>query len=451
MGFSLATCSLDLHNNFPHSHLQKNNGVFKMLSFNEVSQRPINFHLPKPHKNITIKTLKASPSSKIQESATEEAVQFDERTSSTEVKKEIEMCYDLIRRLGRGVVYLGSARMGPGHEHYIQTQELAREARLVANLLGCTSWSGAGPGLMDAATQGALQAGKPVGGFKIGKEANEWTSTNYHPYLPSHTYLTCRFFSARKHGLVDAAVRTSKHDRTAVIVLPGGIGTLDEAFEILALIQLERIGSALPVPFLLMNYDSFYSKLLDFLDVCEDWGTVSKGEVSSLWRVCNSNSEALAYLEEFYDIHPFVTCSVNHIHGDGPTIWPVNPEIISLLLGEKSKDNDKAIVVSSSLFEFTEKYYENEVATPLNRRVWLNLLALLDRLICRGGKNLDDALVAAVIHNLKVVQIVMDIGHNNASLRFLVLKQVVFKHLGQSVEIFLQCSHKSPRLHQQSH
>ncbi|PWA74823.1 putative cytokinin riboside 5'-monophosphate phosphoribohydrolase LOGL5 [Artemisia annua] len=211
------------------------------------------------------------------------------------------MCYDLIRRLGRGVVYLGSARMGPGHEHYIQTQELARE---VANLLGCTSWSGAGPGLMDAATQGALQAGKPVGGFKIGKEANEWTSTNYHPYLPSHTYLTCRFFSARKHGLVDAAVRASKQDRTAVIVLPGGIGTLDEAFEILALIQLERIGSALPVPFLLMNYDSFYSKLLDFLDVCEDWGTVSKGEVSSLWKVCNSNSEALAYLKDFYDIHP---------------------------------------------------------------------------------------------------------------------------------------------------
>ena len=111
-----------------------------------------------------------------------------------------------------------------------------------------------------------------------------------------------RFFSARKHGLVDAAVRASKQDRTAVIVLPGGIGTLDEAFEILALIQLERIGSALHVPFLLMNYDSFYSKLLDFLDVCEDWGTVSKGEVSSLWKVCNSNSEALAYLEDFYDI-----------------------------------------------------------------------------------------------------------------------------------------------------
>lgn len=97
-------------------------------------------------------------------------------------------------------------------------------------------------------------------------------------------------------------VRNNNQDKTAVIVLPGGVGTLDEAFEILALIQLQRIGSALPVPFVLMNYDSFYSKLLEFLDVCEDWGTVSKGEVSSLWKVCSSNSEALAYLAKFYGL-----------------------------------------------------------------------------------------------------------------------------------------------------
>lgn len=62
----------------------------------------------------------------------------------------------------------------------------------IANLLNCTSWSGAGPGLMDAVTKGALQAGKPVGGFKIGKEAGEWTATNFHPYLPLDNYLTCR-------------------------------------------------------------------------------------------------------------------------------------------------------------------------------------------------------------------------------------------------------------------
>lgn len=234
-------------------------------------------------------------------SSKSQVVDVDERTSPNEVRKEIERCYELIHRLGRGVVYLGSSRMGPDHSHYSQALELGRE---IANLLECTSWTGAGPGLMDAATKGALQAGKPVGGFKIGKEAGEWTASNFHAYLPSEVYLTCRFFSARKHGLVDAAVRSSSGDRTAVVALPGGIGTLDEIFEILTLIQLQRIGSELPVPFLLMNYDSYYSKLLDFLDVCEDWGTLSKGELSSLWKVCDSNAEALAFLAEFYNLHP---------------------------------------------------------------------------------------------------------------------------------------------------
>lgn len=112
----------------------------------------------------------------------------------------------------------------------------------------------------------------------------------------------CRFFSARKHGLVDAVIRSSASERTAVVALPGGIGTLDEIFEILALIQLERIGSAFPVPFLLMNYDSFYSRLLGFLDDCEDWGTLSKGEIAALWKVCNDNFEALEYLADFYSL-----------------------------------------------------------------------------------------------------------------------------------------------------
>nr|GLL22540.1 probable cytokinin riboside 5'-monophosphate phosphoribohydrolase LOGL10 [Ipomoea trifida] len=247
------------------------------------------------HKHVQFQSFKY-PSRRII-SCKLESMGFEERMSPNEVKKEIGKCYELIHRLGRGVVYLGSARMGPGHPHYTQAFELGKE---IATLLDCTSWSGAGSGLMDAVTKGALQAGKAVGGFKIDKEAGEWTATNFHSYLPSETYLTCRFFSARKHGLVDAAVRSSSLDKTAVIGLPGGIGTLDEIFEIMALIQLDRIGSVLPVPFLLMNYDSFYSKLLEFLHECENWGTLSKGEAASIWKVCNNNTEALSYLSEFY-------------------------------------------------------------------------------------------------------------------------------------------------------
>jgi predicted Rossmann-fold nucleotide-binding protein len=114
--------------------------------------------------------------------------------------------------------------------------------------------------------------------------------------------LLCRFFSARKHGLVDAAVREHEHEKTAFIALPGGIGTLDEIFEILTLIQLGRLGSRYPVPFLLINYDGFYTKLLEFLTTCKAWGSVAEGEVEKLWTICDDNDEALEFLSAFYGI-----------------------------------------------------------------------------------------------------------------------------------------------------
>ena len=45
---------------------------------------------------------------------------------------------------------------------------------------------------MHTATKGALEVGKPVGGLKIGKEADEGIASNFHLCLPSETYLTCR-------------------------------------------------------------------------------------------------------------------------------------------------------------------------------------------------------------------------------------------------------------------
>ncbi|KAJ7557902.1 hypothetical protein O6H91_04G014700 [Diphasiastrum complanatum] len=234
-------------------------------------------------------------------SSTKEAYndEFQTRSSGNEVRDEILKCYELVERLGRGAVYLGSARVEPDHAHFAQAIELGRELlpfRLFWFGLSCY-------GLMDAALKGALQAGKPVGGFKINNEGGKWMNSFRHPYLVAGTYLTCRFFSARKHGLVDAGVRSSLCDHTAFIALPGGIGTLDEAFEILTLIQLDRIGSKYPVPFLLMNYDGYYNHLISFLQTCEVRGTISDGEIDLLWRVCRNNSEALEYLADFYGIN----------------------------------------------------------------------------------------------------------------------------------------------------
>ena len=98
-----------------------------------------------------------------------------------------------------------------------------------------------------------------------------------------------------------AGVRANPHDRTAFFLLPGGVGTLDEAFEVLALMQLRRIGSTRQVPFLVMNYDGVYDGLLDFLnrDMVE-YGGLREGELEPHWHECRSNAEALAYLAAFY-------------------------------------------------------------------------------------------------------------------------------------------------------
>eukprot|EP00249_Psilotum_nudum_P008380 c21234_g1_i2 orf=164-1084(-) len=224
---------------------------------------------------------------------------FLTRSSANEVQQEMRKCYELIQKLGKGVVYLGSARTNPDHHHFLQAVELAKE---VALLLDCTSWTGAGPGMMDAATKGTMEAEKPAGGFKVSNEGGKWINSNAHPYLDDYMCITCRFLLSRKHALVNAAVRDQISDQTAFIAFPGGIGTLDEIFEILALIQINHISSTYPIPFLLMNYDGFYSGLLEFLENCKLWGTISDGEVEALWKVCDNNAEALAYLADFYSI-----------------------------------------------------------------------------------------------------------------------------------------------------
>lgn len=223
-----------------------------------------------------------------------------ERSSPEKVRAEMEECFDLVARMGRGAVYLGSARVPEDHPHFQAAQELARD---VAAALNCTTWSGLGPGLMEAVTRGGQEANKPVAGFMILMEAGgARQASRRHPHLPDEVYRTLSFFSARKHGLVDAGVRRAAADRTAFFALPGGVGTLDEVFEVLALLQLRRMGSEHPVPFVVMNYDGVFDGLLAFLE--QDmvrYGSLREGELEPHWKVCRTNAEALAYLDEFYN------------------------------------------------------------------------------------------------------------------------------------------------------
>jgi hypothetical protein len=102
-------------------------------------------------------------------------------------------------------------------------------------------------------------------------------------------------------GLVDAAMRENESDRTGVVILPGGFGTLDEAFELIVLKQLKKLGTKHPVPVVLMNYGGEYDGIEAFIARAVEDGRISQQE-TSLLRICRSNQEALDYFADFYHI-----------------------------------------------------------------------------------------------------------------------------------------------------
>lgn len=239
------------------------------------------------------------------------------RSSAIAVQQELLACYALIERKGRGVVYYGSARLRDGSDHWGRSRVLGAT---VAKLLNCTTWTGGGPGMMEAATLGAMDAGHEVAGIRIGREAG--TTVRTASYLPADSAVVCRFLSSRKVALVDSGVRMKETDKTAFIFLPGGLGTMDELFEILCLMQLKKLGTRFPVPLVLCNFPSsgsssdgggsggFYDGLLEFTARCVEMKTVGLPELKDVLIAADEN-EVLDALAEFYGIETLGSTGVD--------------------------------------------------------------------------------------------------------------------------------------------
>ncbi len=156
---------------------------------------------------------------------------------------------------GPSVTVFGSARFEEGHRYY----ELARELGRGLAKSGYNVITGGGPGIMEAANRGAKEAG----GLSLGCNIQLPMEQEPNPYLDH--FIEFEHFFIRKVMLVKYS--------SAFVVMPGGFGTLDEAFEVITLIQTEKLGA---FPIVSMGRE-FWGKLADFID-----GTlITEGTISS--------------------------------------------------------------------------------------------------------------------------------------------------------------------------
>ena len=177
---------------------------------------------------------------------------------------------------GPAVSFFGSARTTPDDAYYELTERIAAE--LVNN--GYTVITGGGPGIMEAANKGAVQAG----GNSVGLNIN--LPFEQEPNIYSNLPLSFKYFFVRKVMFIKYAL--------AFICMPGGFGTLDEVFEALTLIQTKRIK---PFPVILVG-NEYWSGLLDWIkDKMHLTGKVEDDDMF-IFTVIDDPVEIVSYIKK---------------------------------------------------------------------------------------------------------------------------------------------------------
>jgi len=186
--------------------------------------------------------------------------------------------FDKLAGIEPAVSIYGSARTTKNDELYSQTEEIARRL----GELGFSIITGGGPGVMEAANNGALKAGVTSVGLNIElpeeQVCNEYTTKS----------ITFSHFFVRKVMLVKYA--------TAFIIMPGGLGTLDELTEVLTLIQTHKIK---PLPVVLFN-SNYWEGFLDWLQKSVLAGGFISEEDLNLLRVCNTSDEVIEVVKKWH-------------------------------------------------------------------------------------------------------------------------------------------------------
>src|SRR2546422_150856 len=172
------------------------------------------------------------------------------------------------------------------------------DARELARLL--TAWSrslqsenhrfvvtsGGGPGIMEAANRGACEAGGKTIGLNIRLPFEQGAN----PYITDGLHFEFHYFFMRKFWFAYLA--------KALVIFPGGFGTCDELFEILTLVQTDKLSKKIAV---ILYGSNYWDQVLDFKPMAE-WGAVAQEDLDLLQRA-DSPSDAFDQLRAHLIAH----------------------------------------------------------------------------------------------------------------------------------------------------
>jgi len=186
--------------------------------------------------------------------------------------------FEELNKLPPAVTVFGSARTGPNDPYYKSARELAK--RLVQGKMCIIT--GGGPGIMEAANRGAAEGG----GISVGLNIELPFEQKANKYI--NKLINFRYFFVRKVMFVKYA--------HAFVAFPGGFGTMDEVFEMLTLIQTNKI-EEFPV---ILYGTKFWNSLIDWIDdVLLKTGKISPEDIA-LIKVVDSIEEVITIIHDFH-------------------------------------------------------------------------------------------------------------------------------------------------------
>jgi uncharacterized protein (TIGR00730 family) len=197
------------------------------------------------------------------------------------VMSEFVKGFDTLSKIGPCVSIFGSARTKPENPYYQMAEEIA--GKLVKHGYGVIT--GGGPGIMEAGNKGAFEAGGKSVGLNIELPFEQFNNL----YIDKDKLINFDYFFVRKVMFIKYA--------QGFVVMPGGMGTLDELFEALTLIQTKKIGR---FPIVLVG-SSYWQGLISWIrEVMLGQEKNINPEDLDLINIVDTADAAVKVIDDFY-------------------------------------------------------------------------------------------------------------------------------------------------------